>query len=188
MADGAEEAEAKKAAKSGGLGLIPMVLAIMVAVIASVGALGGAGFYLVKSGKLSLGGGATKVEAAEKAEPAKTKLVALDPLLVNLADAGGHAYLRVGIVLREEEPEALKSAKGKEVKEEKPEKGKVVINEADVMMRDVALSVVGHETADTLLAQDGKEGLKEELKKAMKERMPEVKLLDVMFTEFLVQR
>ena len=124
MADGAEEADAKKAAKGGGLPLIPLVLAIVVAVMVSVGALGGAGYWLVKSGRLSLGGGATKVEAAEKAETAKTKLVPLDPLLVNLADAGGHAYLRIGIVLREEEPELPKNAKGKEAKEEKPEKGK----------------------------------------------------------------
>ena len=190
MADAAEEVEAKGSAGGGekaGLPIVPLVLAILVAVIFSVGGLGAAGYWLVKSGRIPMSGGPVKVEAAEKAEPVKTRMMTLDPLLVNLADEGGKAYLRVGIVLRVEEPPPVKGKK-EEKAEEKSEKGKTAVNESDVMMRDAALGVVGRETGEALLATDGKDRLKDELKAAMQARVPEVKVVDVLFTDFLVQR
>ena len=182
---GETAAETEKS-KGGAVPVVPLILAVCAAVVIAVAGVGGAVFWLVKSGRLPMGSPA-KVEAAEKKEPVKSKLVPLDPLLVNLADEGGHAYLRVGIVMREEEPEPAKGDK-KEAAEEKPEKGKAVVKEADLVMRDVALSVVGHETAERLLAADGKEKLKTELQKAMQDKVPGTKILDVLFTEFLVQR
>ncbi len=116
----------------------------------------------------------------------KTRVVVLDPLLVNLADQGGGGYLRVVLALGIEDPPLPKDAKPKE---EKPaEKGKVAVNEVDVKMRDVALSVLGRETSQGLLAPDGKELLKQQLSHAISEHLPEVKVVHVMFAEFLVQR
>jgi flagellar protein FliL len=48
--------------------------------------------------------------------------------------------------------------------------------------------VLGHQSSDALLAPDGKERLKAALKVAIAERNPEIKVTDVFFTEFLVQR
>lgn len=180
-------AEGKAAEAKGGLSMIKLVLVVLVAVMVAVGALGGAGYWLVKSGRLGLGGGPPKVEAAVKpVEEPKMRLVVLDPLLVNLADDGGKAYLRVAMTVRVVDPPPVKGAKKEP--EEKPEKGKVVVNEGDVLMRDAALTVLGRETGEALLAADGKERLKEKLRAALQTSVPKVKVADVLFTDFLVQR
>jgi flagellar FliL protein len=48
--------------------------------------------------------------------------------------------------------------------------------------------VLGRQTADGLLAADGKEHLKTELKSALVEHNADLKVKDVFFTDFLVQR
>ena len=48
--------------------------------------------------------------------------------------------------------------------------------------------VVVLQTADGLLAINGKEHLKDELKKAFAEHNADLKVMDVFFTDFLVQR
>ena len=55
-------------------------------------------------------------------------------------------------------------------------------------MRDAALEVLGRRTGAELLAPDGKEKLKADLRTAMAKHVPEVKVVDVLFTEFLVQQ
>ena len=177
----------KEQVRSVKLSFVRLVLVIVVSVISSVAILGMAGFWLIKTGRMPAGL-PVKAEASVRAEASRTKLIALDPLLVNLADESGHAYLRVGIVLREEEHLPMGGAKAEASKEEKSENKKAALNESDVTLRDVALGVIGRETAGALLASDGKERLKTVLQKTMQERAPESKLLDVLFTEFLVQR
>jgi flagellar FliL protein len=60
--------------------------------------------------------------------------------------------------------------------------------EVSAPLRDIALDVLGRQQVADLLLPDGKEKLKAELKKALQERDPAVKVQDVYFTEFLVQR
>jgi flagellar FliL protein len=160
--------------------LMPLLVSTVVAVIVSVGVLGGAGFWMIKSGRLPLGKGATTGEVVKRPLP-KTKLLALEPLLVNLSDPGGRSYLRVAITFRVDDLPPAKGAKPAE------EKGKPV-NENEAAMRDAALTVLGRQTGDALLAPEGKERLKTDLRSAMAEYVPEIKVDDVLFTEFLVQR
>jgi len=170
------------AAKAPSSPVIPLILAMVMVVGGSVG---GAMYWLVKSGRLPVAGAPVVVQAA-KAEEVKTRMIALEPLLANLTDQGGAGYLRVVMVLRVQDLPAPKDAKPKE---EKPaEKGKVVVNDDDTMLRDAALTVVGRETSASLLAPEGKEHLKQELRTEFAAHVPTVKVVDVMFTEFLVQR
>ena len=151
--------------------LVVCVLAVLLAVGGSAGVL----MYLAKSGKLG-GGAAAPATVVVKTEEVATHNVALEPMLVNLADADGHSYLRLGVVLAEETDKDAKA------KEEKPAPG------ADAAVRDAVLGVLGKEHAADLLAPEGKEQLKKELKAALEEQAPQAKVRSVYFTEFLVQR
>jgi flagellar FliL protein len=108
----------------------------------------------------------------------------LEPLLVNLADAGGSSYLRVAMTLRVADAAQGKDAKPKE---EKPKDDKEN-SDAVASVRDTMLTVLGRQTADRLLAADGKEQLKADLKTALAEHNSDLKVIDVFFTDFLVQR
>jgi flagellar FliL protein len=177
-------ADAKSETKpTGGTPLIPLVLAMVVTV---GGAVGGGIYWLTRSGRLPVQAASSAAAAVAKVEPPKTRLIQLDPMLVNLADQDGTGYLRLVIVLRVDEPELKKDEKPKE--EKPPEKGKTIVNEDDVMVRDAALAVLGRETSGTLLAPEGKEHLKQALHAALAEHVPTLKVEDVLFTEFLVQR
>ena len=166
---------------SGGSNLLVLVLAMVVTVL---GAAGGIVFWLIKSGRLPVQSGA--VQAQAKADPPKTRMMMLEPLLVNLSDPGGSGYLRVVVVLRIEDSAPLK---GEKPREEKPaEKGNAAVNEDEVRMRDAALAVLGRETSERLLDAEGKDRLKTELRDAFATHVPEVKVTDILYTEFLVQR
>lgn len=184
MAKKTEDSAAQPASPANpSLPLIPLVITVLVAVIAAVGLCAGAGFWLVRSGRLPALAGPANVEAAVKPVELPTHLVILDPLLVNLADPDGHAYLRVSLTLRIQDKPL---AKGEKPKEEAAAKGKPV-NEFEAAERDVALSVLGRQTSDRLLAESGKEQLKQALKTSFTEHVPEVKVQEVLLTEFLVQ-
>jgi flagellar FliL protein len=179
-------AENQKSGKAGG-GMQIMLLAIVM-VVTVLGAVGGAIFWLTRSGRLPVQAAGTATPSSSKAEatPTPTKMVVLEPLLVNLADPGGTGYLRVVVALRVLDPPSVKGDKPKE--EKPPEKGKVIVNEGDIQIRDAALTVMGRETSEHLLSPDGKEALKSELKLALAAHVPDIHVQEILFTEFLVQR
>jgi flagellar protein FliL len=143
---------------------------------------GGVVFYLVRTGRLL--GRESVAHGTEIAIPVATHSMVLDPLLVNLADVGGNSYLRVAMTLRVADATEGKAAKPKD---EKPKEDKE--NNGDMAaVRDTMLTVLGRQTSDRLLATDGKEQLKVELKAALAEHNADLKVMDVFFTDFLVQR
>ena len=113
--------------------MMPLMMAMLLAVVLGAGAVGGGIFYMIKSGKIGIPGQVvvTKVEAQEK-EPAKSHPLVMEPILVNLQDTGGHAYLRVGLTLQVRDDEPVKGAK----KEEKAEKGPKLPSQAETSARD----------------------------------------------------
>jgi len=162
------------------LPIVPLMIAVALGVVVATIAVGGVVYYLLRSGKVPLR--ATSAAPAPAVASIKTHMVSLEPLLVNLADSSGSAFLRVGLTLQIAEPpgESGKESKGAEVKP--------VAKEADASVRDTALTVMGDETSEHLLASGGKDRLKKELKAALDAHNPEIKVVDLFFTEFLVQR
>ena len=167
---------------------VQLLVAIVAAVLICVLLLVGMVYYLAKSGRLgafTAGGSVTPTVArAETIAAPSTHTVVLEPMVVNLADEDGKTYLRLGLTLRVLDPELKKDEKAKE---EQPKEGKTT-SDADAAVRDTALEVLGHQRAETLLGTQGKEQLKTELKAAIAQRNPELKVTEVFFTEFLVQR
>lgn len=161
--------------------VVPLLIAVVVGVLIAMLGVGGVMYYLARSGKLALpSGGAVK---AETAASASTHALVLEPLLVNLADAGGSSYLKVALTLRVADAPEKKGAKPKEEKGSDKDGG-----EAVAAVRDTTLTVLGRQAADDLLAPDGKEKLKSELKSALAEHNADLKVTEIFFTDFLVQR
>lgn len=143
----------------------------------------GAGvYYLARTGRLPVQQGAT--HKVETTLPSTTHAMALEPLLVNLSDGEGNSYLRVALTLRVADVEATK---GSNEREARPKEDKL-LNDSMASVRDTTLTVLGRQTADGLLALDGKEHLKADLKKAFAEHNGDLKVTDIFFTDFLVQR
>jgi flagellar FliL protein len=99
----------------------------------------------------------------------------LESFVVNLADAEENRYLRVGIDLGVENPLPTKGAGGQ---------GGL----PTARVRDSILAVLATWRSNALLASEGKQKLKEELLHALQDRVPELGVKEVYFTDFLVQR
>jgi flagellar protein FliL len=112
---------------------------------------------------------------SKKVEPKVKAVMHLDPFVVNLTDPEGDRFLRVGIDL----------GLAREIDERShPSQGAMAL----ARTRDTILSILTSWDAQSLLAPAGKATLKDQLTKALRERAPEMGVLEVYFTEFLVQR
>ena len=159
-----------------------LLIAVVAGVVIATLGVGGVVYYLAHTGRLPMQGGAS--QKTEAVAPAATHVMVLEPLLVNLADAGGSSYLRLALTLRVADVADKKGTKatGEQSKDDKGTEDVVAA------VRDTVLTVLGRQTADGLLAADGKEHLKLELKAALAEHNADLKVKDVFFTDFLVQR
>ena len=97
----------------------------------------------------------------------------LETFVVNLADEDGRTFLRIGIDL------GLAKAQGKEKEGEAT---------PVALVRDTILSALMARRSDELESPEGKEKLKAELLHALGQRAPELKVREIYFTEFLLQR
>jgi flagellar basal body-associated protein FliL len=112
--------------------------------------------------------------AAESTLPLETFVINLTNANLNGASSTGssqRAYLRVGITLGLAHPLPRSQA-------ETP---------PTALVRDTILSVLAGAQPDELLKVEGKRQLKGELLKALQERVPQLAVENVYFTEFLVQ-
>lgn len=99
----------------------------------------------------------------------------LDSFTVNLADPDHSTFLRVGISLGLNK--ALPAASD-------PADGSPFIPE----VRDSALSVLTTWQSSQLLAPDGKTMLKKQLLRVLQQRVPQLGIVGVYFTDFLIQQ
>ena len=115
--------------------------------------------------------------SARHAEPGSSGATAevkstlhLETFVLNLAGPDQRSYLRVGIDL----------GLGRELG-----KGE---NAPIARVRDTILTVLGQSRVDDLQDEKGKAKLKADLLRALQERLPELAVEEVYFTEFLIQR
>lgn len=157
---------------------------VLLSTLFTLSIVGGGGYYLIHTGKL--GGISPNVSAQMQGAPVivvappASHVLALEPMIVNLSDAGGHAYLRATISLRIQDEDKA------EKKEEK--KDPKAVDAVATELRDTTLAVLSRQTSDVLLQADGRETLKTSLEQEYKQRNREIPVLDIYFTDFLVQR
>ena len=111
-----------------------------------------------------------------KKRPQVKSVMHLESFVVNLTGPDETGYLRVGLDL------------GCEAESSSGEGEKKKDDGMTAMIRDTVLTVLGRSKASDLLTPEGKEKLKKDLVEALDERVPDVGVLEVYFTEFIVQR
>lgn len=156
--EAADVADAPKK-RGGWLGKLVLILVVLLA-----GAGGGAWWFL---------GGAT--EAAEPvAVPLEARgLVPFEPFLVNLADGGGHRFLKVTMQLVVGDLDQSTSIT----------KTPVVV----MQLRSTILELLTEQRADALVTAEGKGALKTAIKARVAGHLPDRQVIDVLFSEFVVQ-
>jgi flagellar protein FliL len=133
------------------------------AVVAAVLCVAAAGGFLWSRSRAEAG--------SESREARQTKgSLHLETFVLNLADPGQRSFLRVGIDLGLAQP----LARGEEA--------------PIAPVRDTILGVLAESRVDELQTAKGKTKLKEDLLHALQQRVPELKVEEVYFTEFLIQR
>ena len=97
----------------------------------------------------------------------------LDPFVVNLADADAARYLRIRISL---------------MIDDKAELSHVEENKAlQLKLRDVILQMLTQKTSRELIGEEGKNKLREEIRLKVSTFFKKPKVVDVMFTDFVIQ-
>ena len=158
----AAAAPAKKSRK--GLLIILVVVLLLLA-----GGGGGAYWFLFR--------GNGEAEAAEAEEPPPpppaTGIVPLEPFVVNLADPSGTRFLRVSMSLV-----VADEAIAKEIEEEK------VVH---ARLRSAILELLAQKQSTELVTPEGKAELKKAIAEGVAHAAHELKVEDVLFSEFIVQ-
>jgi flagellar FliL protein len=156
-----------------------LALTVIVGIIVGVACLAGGVYLLMRTGKLHTG--PLLVFSERTSAPAvATHTISLDPILVNLADPSGHAYLRLGLALEiEDGPLTVASTDAAHAMN--------LLKEREIPIRDTVLAVLGQQTSSALLESGGKERLKQDLQAALALHNPELKVRNLYFSDFLVQ-
>jgi flagellar basal body-associated protein FliL len=110
-------------------------------------------------------------EAQADPEPHIKSTLHLETFVLNLADPDQRAYLRVGVDLG-------LSKEAKHGEEAAP----------TAQVRDTILTVLAQAKGEELITAPGKTKLKQDLLRALQERVPQLGVEEVYFTEFLIQR
>ncbi len=153
-----------------------MLLVILLALVSSAGG-GVVSFVLINR---TLGAQAKAAERPENADQQKeaeilerSAVIPLEPFIVNLADTDAARYLRIRISLMLDD-----KTKVKEVSE----------NQAlQLKVRDVILDSLTAKRSQDLINSEGKKNLRREIQEKVAVYFREPKLVDVMFTEFVIQ-
>ena len=140
--------------------LVLILLVLVVLLLAG----GGAGAYWILT---------HRDVAAAAPPPPDPGIVAFDPFVVNLSDPGGTRFLRVTLRLVVDN-----KAHAKEMEED--ELGRMRV-------RSTILELLTQQTADHLVTPEGKAELKTAIAERAAHALHDMKVTDVLFTEFVVQ-
>ena len=185
-----QQEEVKKPKIKRGRSPIMKVLFIVILAVASSAAGGVVSFYLI-SKSMSANAQAPKAEdtadtpeakekAKEKAEEEKiaqmlekSAVLPLEPFVVNLADIDAPRYLRIKINLMLDDKARIKELEENQV--------------LQLKVRDVILQSLTSKTSQDLIKDEGKNKLRREIQDKIALYFRGPKLVDIMFTEFVIQ-
>ncbi len=148
-------------------------------------------------------GGSTTAEAGPKIikiyEPGQGQMVDTGTKVVNLADPGGRRFLKATITIEVPpldyffpaevtEATATPAAEGAAAAEDpRIAEFNTLIEKKMPIINDILNTLLTSKTFDQIYTVEGKEALREEIKKEINARLPELGVIAVYFTEFVVQ-
>jgi flagellar FliL protein len=119
--------------------------------------------------------------------PGEGVMVNMSTKIINLVDPTGHKYIRLTVVAEfaPDNPEYMSM----------PEEEKTTyltefqdkLNARMPIMDDAVITLLSTKTYDQLYTAEGKEQLRAEIMDAISKRLPDLHLLSIYFTEFVVQ-
>lgn len=129
----------------------------------------------------------TEAETPHQYVPGEGIMVDMSTKIINLVDPGGHRYIRVTIVVEfapdnpefESLPEEEKTAYLTEFEEK--------INTRLPIMDDTIITLLSTKTYEDLYTAEGKELLRMEIMQMLSQRLTDMHILSIYFTEFVVQ-
>ena len=148
------------AASKGGKRYLVLILAVLAVVLAATGAF----WYMRRS---------APAPESEHTRARDRGIVVFDPFVVNLADAHASRFLRATVHL----------IVGSAEEAERLQKTPVALMQA----RSAILDLLTVQTADRLVTPDGKTALRKAIAERVGGASDEVKVLDVLFSDFVVQ-
>jgi len=125
--------------------------------------------------------------------PGNGKIVDTGSKIVNLADPGGRRYLRATVALEVMPPEEVLAAMNATPKAGEAAADPVLttytdeLNKKMPIINDTITTALSSKTFESIYTTDGKDKLREEIKQQLNERLPELNVIAVYFTEFVVQ-
>jgi len=125
----------------------------------------GAGGYV---GWMKFGGGGG--EAPDGKAEINPVIHPLETFLVNLLDTGSKRYLKVDIQLKVNGPEAVAQ-----------------FTEREAELRDIVLMLLSNKESEDIATLGGKQALKREITQQINRALEKGEVLDVFFTQFLIQ-
>jgi flagellar protein FliL len=141
---------------------------IVILLLAVAGGGGGAYFFYFKAPKAH-----AKAVEPEPEPETPTGIVPMEPFVVNLADAGATRFLRANISLVVSDEEHAK-----ELEENAVDTARI---------RSAILELLAQQHADKLVTPEGKDELKKTIAERVAHAVHEPKVLDVLFSEFVIQ-
>jgi flagellar FliL protein len=126
--------------------------------------------------------------------PGNGKIVDTGSKIVNLADPGGRRYLRATLALEVMPPAEVLAAMNATPKAGEAAAADPVLtsyndelNKKMPIINDTITTALSSKTFESIYTSQGKDKLREEIKQLLNERLPELHVIAIYFTEFVVQ-
>lgn len=130
-------------------------------------------------------------------EPGQGVMVETGTKIVNLADPGGRRYLKASITIEVAPPVSAAgsaetaSSGGHGSSETAEDPAMTAFNEAMAkrmpIINDIITTLLSGKTFESIYTVEGKESLRQEILTQLNERLPDLQVIAVYFTEFVVQ-
>ncbi len=150
-----------------------LVIVLSLSLIVVLGGAAGAWWFLRPPASAPAADGAARSAAKTDSHGEGGGVVALEPFLVNLADKESSRFLRVNMRLIVRSVKEAEDINKNEVKRTR--------------LRAAILDLLTAQTAEPLLTQEGKNTLRSAIAKNSSDLLEPTHVLDVLFTDFVVQ-